>query len=79
MLYPIIYLAKFAVTRRNPAKQQRGMDFYFDVVDWVGGYPYEYASVREIHGLLEELGFLALRTLRAEVPTGCNQFVFKRR
>jgi SAM-dependent methyltransferase len=78
MLYPIIYLAKLAVTRRNPERQQRGMDFYFDVVDWVGGYPYEYASVPEIHRLLEEQGFLAKRTLRAQVPTGCNQFIFVR-
>ncbi len=78
MLYPIIYLAKLAATRRNPAKQQRGMDFYFDVVDWVGGYPYEYASVSEIHDALKEQGFLAVRTMRAQVPTGCNEFVFVR-
>lgn len=78
LLYPIIYLAKFAITRQNPKKQERGMDFYFDVVDWVGGYPYEYGSVPEINGLLQEHGFLMVRTVRAQVPTGCNQFVFVR-
>ena len=33
----IIWIAKFLVTRRNPLKKERGMDFSFDVIDWVGG------------------------------------------
>ena len=37
----IIYLAKLAVTRRNPLEKERGMDFWYDVIDWIGGYPYE--------------------------------------
>ncbi len=78
LLYPVIYLAKLAATRRNPRKQQRGMDFYFDVVDWVGGYPYEYASVSEIEQILNREDFVAVRTIRAGVPTGCNEFIFAR-
>ncbi len=78
LLYPVIYLAKFAVARRSPKKQQRGMDFYFNVVDWVGGYPYEYASVPEIEQVLNKEGFVTVRTVRAGVPTGCNEFIFMR-
>lgn len=78
LLYPIIYLARLAVTRQNPTKQQRGMDFYFNVVDWVGGYPYEYGSVPEIEQAVSTKGFLTVRTVRAQVPTGCNEFVFMR-
>jgi 2-polyprenyl-6-hydroxyphenyl methylase/3-demethylubiquinone-9 3-methyltransferase len=78
LLYPVIYLAKLAVTRQNPRRQQRGMDFYFDVVDWVGGYPYEYGSVPEIHATLTAQGFLMKRTVSARVPTGCNEFIFVR-
>jgi SAM-dependent methyltransferase len=77
-LYPVIYLAKLLVTWRNPAKQTRGMNFYYDVVDWVGGYPYEYATVQEIKTLVESLGFRLKRLIPAMVPTGCNQFVFQR-
>jgi 2-polyprenyl-6-hydroxyphenyl methylase/3-demethylubiquinone-9 3-methyltransferase len=76
---PIIALAKWAVTGRDPRRQQRGMDFYYDVVDWVGGYPYEYASIDELRALVEPLGFECLRWRAAEVPTGCNEFVFQRR
>ena len=76
---PIIFLAKLIVTGKNPLRSARGMDFFVDIVDWVGGYPYEYASVAEI----EEIGRkndLQLENVRpSNVPTGCNEFIFRRR
>lgn len=78
ILYPAIYCAKWLVSGGNALKQSRGMDFYYDVVDWVGGYPYEYAGDEEVKELLEPLGFKLDRFVPATVPTGCNQFVFKR-
>lgn len=79
VLYPVIYAAKWLVTRRNPSGQQRGMDFYHNVVDWVGGYPYEYASIGEMTARLAPLGFILIKAVPAEVPTGCNEFVFRLR
>ena len=78
LFFPLILIAKAVVTRRSPLKKERGMDFYHDVIDWIGGYPYEYATVEEIKTLLESLGFQLERTVPAAVPTGCNQFVFRR-
>jgi 2-polyprenyl-6-hydroxyphenyl methylase/3-demethylubiquinone-9 3-methyltransferase len=78
LLYPAIYLAKWMVTGRNPQRQERGMDFYYDVIDWVGGYPYEYASPAEIESLVASLGFESVLFRAARVPTGCNEFVFRR-
>jgi 2-polyprenyl-3-methyl-5-hydroxy-6-metoxy-1,4-benzoquinol methylase len=77
LFFPLIFVAKLAVTRRHPFKQARGMDFYHDVIDWIGGYPYEYATVEEIKRLVESLGFRLERTIPTGVPTGCNQFVFR--
>jgi 2-polyprenyl-6-hydroxyphenyl methylase/3-demethylubiquinone-9 3-methyltransferase len=37
--------------------RKRGMDFYHDVKDWVGGYPYESIAPRELTALLAPLGF----------------------
>jgi len=74
----VIAVAKFLVTGRNPFRKRRGMSFYHDVVDWVGGYPYEYASAAEIAGHVEALGFRCLKTVPPAVPTGCNEFVFQR-
>jgi len=76
---PIIYLAKLLVTRRNPLRMTRGMDFYYDVVDWVGGYPYEFATRTEIERFVTDRGFVAKQFKPANVPTGCNEFVFAKR
>lgn len=57
----------------------RGMDFFYNVVDWIGGYPYEYASKDEIIRLIEPLGFELIHFVPAQVPTGCNEFLFVRR
>jgi SAM-dependent methyltransferase len=73
----IIYIAKFLVTRSNPLKKERGMDFWFDVIDWVGGYPYEYATPNEIEKVVGRDGFQLRRFVPAQVPTGCNEYVFK--
>jgi 2-polyprenyl-6-hydroxyphenyl methylase/3-demethylubiquinone-9 3-methyltransferase len=74
----IIYVAKLLVTRRNPLKKERGMDFWFDVIDWVGGYPYEYATPLDVERFVRERGLSLRRWVPAEVPTGCNEFVFCR-
>jgi 2-polyprenyl-6-hydroxyphenyl methylase/3-demethylubiquinone-9 3-methyltransferase len=78
LFLPLIFAAKFVVTRRNPLKMERGMSFYHDVVDWIGGYPYEHRTKHEVRALLESLGFRLERSIPATVPTGCNQFVFRR-
>jgi 2-polyprenyl-6-hydroxyphenyl methylase/3-demethylubiquinone-9 3-methyltransferase len=76
--YPIIWLAKFIVTGKSPKQQQRGMDFYYDIIDWVGGYPYEYETVEETKSRMNKLDFECVKAIPARVPTGCNEFVFKR-
>ena len=78
IFYLVIYLAKWLVTGKDPKAKDRGMDFYHDVVDWVGGYPYEYASIQEIQDLVCPKGFECLRVQLARVPTGCNEFVFRK-
>jgi len=70
LLGGVIYVTKFLVTRRNPLNKERGMDFWFDVVDWVGGYPYEYASHATVEHSLREQNFRLARYVAAEVPTG---------
>lgn len=77
-LYPVIWLAKFLVTGRNPKTKERGMDFFYDVVDWVGGYPYEYANIAQMEAMCRPLGFSLVRAIPAIVPTGCNEMVFRR-
>jgi SAM-dependent methyltransferase len=74
---PVIFVAKWVATGENPLKVRRGMDFMHNVIDWVGGYPYEYASISEMATILRNFGFEVLKTIPATVPTGCNEFVCK--
>lgn len=73
----IIALAKWGVTGQNPfARKRRGMTFYYDLVDWLGGYPYEYATKDQIEALVIPLGFRLEKFKVAAVPTGCHEYVF---
>lgn len=74
----VIYAATRLVTGTSPLTKERGMDFRYDVIDWLGGYPYEYASVAEITERLAALGFALEKVVPPRAPTGCNEFVFRR-
>jgi 2-polyprenyl-3-methyl-5-hydroxy-6-metoxy-1,4-benzoquinol methylase len=70
--------------RRNPLaryfgyKANRGMSRWYDVVDWVGGYPYESASPDEIFDFCRQRGFTLDRLVTNGGEHGCNEFVFTR-
>jgi 2-polyprenyl-6-hydroxyphenyl methylase/3-demethylubiquinone-9 3-methyltransferase len=59
------------------ASSGRGMSWLHDVVDWVGGYPYEYASVMDITEFYRRDGFEPVK-VRENRSFGCHQLVFKR-
>ncbi|MFZ2187713.1 MAG: class I SAM-dependent methyltransferase [Candidatus Moraniibacteriota bacterium] len=53
----------------------RGMDFMTDIKDWLGGYPYEYASSEKIISYFKKLGFKCIKMNPAR-SIGCNEFLF---
>ncbi|MEW2493205.1 class I SAM-dependent methyltransferase [Streptomyces nodosus] len=56
----------------------RGMSRKHDLVDWVGGYPFEVATPEEVFSFCRERDF-ALRHLKTcKGGIGCNEFVFDR-
>ena len=59
--------------------ERRGMNFFNDVKDWIGGYPYEYASPEEIEIFLNNLGFRLVRKYTVGFKLGCNEFLFQKR
>jgi len=62
-------------TRPEPA---RGMSHWHDILDWVGGYPYEVATPDEIFDFLRARGFTLTKLKCGRVGLGCNQFVFRK-
>ncbi|MCE2510419.1 MAG: glycosyltransferase [Alphaproteobacteria bacterium] len=66
-------------TWRNYAETSlRGMSPWRDVVDWVGGYPFEVAKPEEILDFYQSRGFVAHRIKTAGNGIGCNEFVFEK-
>ena len=61
--------------RKGPG---RGMSLWYDLVDWVGGYPFEVASPEEVTGFCSERGFKLIRMVTVGTGLGCNQFVFSK-
>lgn len=55
----------------------RGMSVWRDLVDWVGGYPFEVAKPEEIFEFFKRRGF-QLQKLKTCNDLGCNEFVFAR-
>lgn len=56
---------------------QRGMSPWRDVIDWVGGYPFEVARPGDIFAFYRQRGFTLLK-LKTTSDLGCNEYVFKR-
>lgn len=57
--------------------RNRGMSYFRDVEDWLGGLPYEYAAVDEVTAFLAPKGFELVRVNHA-ASHGCNEFVFQK-
>ena len=63
---------------RTASDRDRGMDRWRDLLDWVGGYPFEVATPDEIFEFCTARGF-TLRTIHTVGGGhGCNEFVFER-
>ncbi|MGH8510757.1 MAG: class I SAM-dependent methyltransferase [Gammaproteobacteria bacterium] len=69
-------------TWHNYGKRQegpgRGMSPWRDVVDWVGGYPFEVAKPEQIFDFYRDRGFVLSGLITCAGGKGCNEFVFTR-
>lgn len=74
----VIYVAKWGVRRRNPLAKERGMDFGYDVIGWIGAYPYQYATPEEIERLVSARGDGLSRCVDPRVLTGYREFFLKK-
>ncbi len=72
-LRPMAYVRTWTEYRR-----QRGMSRWHDLVDWVGGYPFEVATPELVFDFYRERGFSLVRLKTCGGGLGCNQFVLVR-
>ncbi len=60
-------------------KKSRGMSVWHDLVDWVGGYPFEVAMPEEVFAFFHCRGFTLEKLKTCGGGLGCNEFAFQRR
>jgi len=58
-------------------KNGRGMSAWHDLVDWVGGWPFEVATPAAVESFMAERGFKR-EWERLDPSLGCNEFVFRK-
>lgn len=91
--YAFLFRIALRLTGRNFGaylanyKSKRGMDFYHDIHDWLGGFPYESISEREVFVFMTERGFEPVRRFVANerkvlgrqigiFGSGCDEYVY---
>jgi 2-polyprenyl-6-hydroxyphenyl methylase/3-demethylubiquinone-9 3-methyltransferase len=85
-------VAGLIIKGRNPRRvmreyglKSRGMSWYVDVTDWVGGYPFEFTDAESVIAFLASRGF-TLRNIYPPISppsmglrgTGSYQYLFQR-
>ena len=73
-LNPRRYIDSWTGYRRN-----RGMTKWRDIIDWVGGYPYEVSTPDAVFDFCRARGFTLTKLKCGYVGLGCNEFVFVRK
>jgi 2-polyprenyl-3-methyl-5-hydroxy-6-metoxy-1,4-benzoquinol methylase len=58
--------------------QNRGMSPWRNVVDWVGGYPFEVAKPEDVFDFYKSMGFKLEKLKTCAGGHGCNEFVFEK-
>jgi len=66
----------FYTWRHYDENNMRGMSAWRDVVDWVGGLPFEAAKPEEIFKFYRERGFVLRQLKTCAGGLGCNEYVF---
>jgi len=58
-------------------RQGRGMSAKFDAVDWIGGFPFEFATFETLKAYTEARGF-SMTNSRRNTGSGCSELVLQR-
>lgn len=82
LLWAILMLATDIATGRPVSDRYkganaRGMNAYYDAIDWIGGYPFEVATPANLFAFYKKKGF-KLERLVTRQGMGCNEFVFSK-
>jgi SAM-dependent methyltransferase len=59
-------------------KRGRGMSWWHDLIDWVGGFPFEVCKPEQVFDFYKNRGYRLIHLKTCAGGLGCNEFVFQR-
>jgi SAM-dependent methyltransferase len=77
-IYDVLRGKPFYTWRHYADDSARGMSAWRDVVDWVGGYPFEVAKPEQILHFYRDREFVLRNMVTCGGGLGCNEFVLRR-
>lgn len=75
---PLIYRRLVRLRPKVSQPRDRGMERRHDMIDWVGGYPFEVSKPEEVFDFVKGRGFSLARLKTCGGGLGCNEYVFCR-
>jgi SAM-dependent methyltransferase len=67
-----------SMIRNYSINSLRGMSWWHDMIDWIGGYPFEVAKPEQVFELYANKGFQLVKLKTCAGGLGCNEFVFEK-
>jgi 2-polyprenyl-6-hydroxyphenyl methylase/3-demethylubiquinone-9 3-methyltransferase len=74
----VLFLRRSPLSRYREYKQVRGMAYTTDLLDWLGGYPFEVAKPDAIFNFFRARRFELVKLRTVGLGLGNNEFVFAR-
>jgi 2-polyprenyl-6-hydroxyphenyl methylase/3-demethylubiquinone-9 3-methyltransferase len=75
--YTILLRPMTAIAPLFGDRRERGMSAKHDRVDWIGGFPYEFATLETLAAFVKARGF-SIVTTRHAGSLGCHELVARR-
>ena len=76
---PYLLLGRFlARLLTGRLRLERGMTLWYDMIDWLGGWPFEVSRPEEVTEFYRRRGFSVRRLIDVGNRNGCNEFVLAR-
>jgi 2-polyprenyl-6-hydroxyphenyl methylase/3-demethylubiquinone-9 3-methyltransferase len=75
---PYLLCLRWLVRTIQQRPIERGMSLWYDMIDWVGGFPFEVAKPEVVFDFFRARGFSLERLKTVGGRVGCNEFVLRR-
>lgn len=75
---PYLLGARYILRKLTGRKLERGMSLWYDMLDWLGGYPFEVATPKAVTEYMKKHGFALKKARLCGTRHGCNEFLFDR-